>query len=90
MENTFVYSKDNANLGDTVQFQRKKHVINGVVTTLRENTVIVKMDRDVAKKLDLPDDQTVVSHKNYAVIERAEIGTQPVFVYDGWNSALKA
>ncbi|MGG3912282.1 DUF2187 family protein [Rossellomorea vietnamensis] len=90
MENTFVYSKENANLGDTIQFKRKKHVINGVVTTLRENTVIVKMDREIAKKLDLPDDQTVVAHKNYVVTERAENDKQPVFVYDGWNSALKA
>ncbi|KQU57160.1 DUF2187 domain-containing protein [Rossellomorea marisflavi] len=90
MDNTFVYSKEYANLGDIIEFKRKKHVLQGVVTTLRENTVIVRMDKESAVKLDLPDDQTVVAHKNYAIIERAENGTNPVFVYDGWNSALKA
>ncbi|MCA1057052.1 YkvS family protein [Rossellomorea aquimaris] len=90
MNNNFLYSKDYANLGDTIEFKRKKQIINGVVTSLRENTVIVKMDKDVAKLLDLPDDQTVVAHKNYVIIERAENEGQPVFVYDGWNSALKA
>jgi hypothetical protein len=42
------------------------------------------------KKLELPDNQTVVGHKNYVIVERAENEEQPVFVYDGWNSALKA
>ncbi|WP_064091655.1 DUF2187 family protein [Rossellomorea aquimaris] len=90
MDNTFLYSKDYANLGDTIEFKRKKHVVSGVVTSLRENTVIVKVKQDIVTLLDLPDDQTVVAHKNYVVIERAENDSQPVFVYDGWNSALKA
>ncbi len=90
MDNNFLYLKDNANLGDTIEFKRKKHVVSGIVTSLRENTVIVKVEQDTVKKLDLPDNQTVVAHKNYAVIERAENESQPVFVYDGWNSALKA
>ncbi|WP_175986427.1 DUF2187 family protein [Bacillus sp. Marseille-Q1617] len=90
MNNNFVYSKDYANLGDTIEFKRKKQIVNGVVTSLRENTVIVKVNNDAAKKLDLPDNQTVVAHKNYIIVERAENDTQPVFVYDGWNSALKA
>lgn len=90
MNNNFVYSKNYANLGDKIEFKRKKHIVNGVVTTLRENTVIIKVDYETAKKLDLPDNQTVVAHKNYVIVERAENDKQPVFVYDGWNSALKA
>ncbi|MEL3972917.1 DUF2187 family protein [Rossellomorea oryzaecorticis] len=90
MNNNFLYSKDYANLGDTIQFKRKKHIVNGVVTSLRENTVIVKVKDEVVKKLELPDNQTVVGHKNYVIVERAENEEQPVFVYDGWNSALKA
>jgi uncharacterized protein YkvS len=90
MNNNFVYSKNNANLGDKIEFKRRNHIVNGVVTSLRENTVIVSVEKDVAKKLDLPDHQTVVAHKNYVIVERASNETQPVFVYDGWNSALKA
>jgi uncharacterized protein YkvS len=90
MDNNFLYSKNNANLGDKIEFKRKKHIVNGVVTSLRENTVIVSLENDDAKKLELPDHQTVVSHKNYVIVGRAGAETQPVFVYDGWNSALKA
>ncbi|MGR3766549.1 DUF2187 family protein [Rossellomorea sp. NS-SX7] len=90
MNTNFLYSKNNANLGDKIEFKRKKQIVNGVVTALRENTVIVKVKNDAAKKLDLPDNQTVVAHKNYVIVERAVNETQPVFVYDGWNSALKA
>ncbi|NQD67588.1 DUF2187 family protein [Bacillus haikouensis] len=90
MNNNFLYSKNNANLGDKIEFKRKKHIVNGVVTSLRENTVIVSVENNDAKKLDLPDHQTVVSHKNYVIVERADTEKHPVFVYDGWNSALKA
>lgn len=52
---------------DQIQFVRKGQLVTGVVENIRENTVIVSVDRNTQRTLDLPNMYTVVNHKNYSI-----------------------
>ncbi|MEI2357868.1 DUF2187 family protein [Mesobacillus zeae] len=53
--------------GDTIEFQRKKQVFEGLVEIERENSVIVSIKKEAAAELDYETNRTVVKHGNYTV-----------------------
>lgn len=55
-------------IGTLIVFHRKNKEIEGVVDMIRENSVIVKVDSDVQKYLEIENELTVVNHKNYRVL----------------------
>lgn len=55
-------------IGSLILFNRKNKEIEGVVHTIRENSVIVQVDIEVQKYLEIENDLTVVNHKNYRVM----------------------
>lgn len=57
-----------AKIGDYVKFSRKNIEITGVVTKVRDKTVIVQISKEIAKKLDLYTELTVVRHNHYAIV----------------------
>ncbi len=55
----------NAKAGDIVTFMRNGMNFIGTVIVTNENTVIVDLNEDDAKKLLLPNNRTVIRHSNY-------------------------
>lgn len=56
-------------IGDTIQFERKGFVLQGKVSKVRDNSVIVDIDKKAQLALDLANAKTVVNHKNYTIID---------------------
>ncbi|WP_273126965.1 DUF2187 family protein [Metabacillus sp. HB246100] len=54
----------NANIGDVISFKREGKTIEGVVTGIRENSVMV--DYGMSKEKNEPL-KTIVNHKNYKI-----------------------
>ena len=54
----------NANVGDKISFKREGNTFEGIVTGLRENSVMVQYG--VSKEKDEPL-ITIVNHKNYKI-----------------------
>lgn len=55
--------------GDNVFFKRSQQSIIGEVITVKNESVIVKISDSDAEKLNIETPLTVVSHKNYEVME---------------------
>lgn len=55
--------------GDNVFFKRSQQSIIGEVITVKDESVIVKISESDAIKLNIETPLTVVSHKNYKVID---------------------
>ncbi|MCM3443288.1 MULTISPECIES: DUF2187 family protein [Metabacillus] len=84
------YSKKNALIGDTVQFERKTMTFSCKVIALRENSVIVELSELDAKRLEVESTRTVVNHKNYKIKKRNSIPAAPTFSYvDSYWSVSK-
>lgn len=60
--------------GYAIQFIRNELTISGVVDEVRDNTVIVQLDAQTQRVLDLSTNQTVVNHKNYQIISAILVG----------------
>jgi uncharacterized protein YkvS len=56
----------NAQIGDKISFKREGDSLEGVVTGIRENSVMVQYG--VSKEKDEPL-ITIVNHKNYKIIK---------------------
>lgn len=55
--------------GDKVKFTRMGMTMIGIVQQVREASVIVRLDDEDAKSLRLETPLTVISHKNYEIID---------------------
>lgn len=60
--------KSHAFIGEKVLFQRKSHMIKGVVIAYREHSVIAEISQADAKLIDIKNTITVVNHKNYELV----------------------
>lgn len=67
--NELTTSKGQALAGSKINFTRKGELLEGVVTEIREATVIIRVTEDVKKFLGLDNDLTVVNHANYKVLK---------------------
>jgi uncharacterized protein YkvS len=59
-----------AECGDKVRFVRNGKIIVGEVTIVRNESVIVNVSKNDALKLNIETPITVVSHKNYQIIDQ--------------------
>jgi uncharacterized protein YkvS len=59
-----------ANEGDKVLFERSGLVIVGEVVKVREESVIVSISKNDAEGINVETPLTVVSHKNYQLINQ--------------------
>lgn len=57
-----------ANIGEEVVFVRKSIEVTGKVEKHLENSVIVQISNSDAKELGYESQLTVVSHKNYQIV----------------------
>ncbi|GGA64245.1 DUF2187 family protein [Ornithinibacillus halotolerans] len=57
-----------ANVGDLVLFDRRNNQYEGKVFQVRENSVLVELDKDAAKVLGYEMPNTVVRHGKYSII----------------------
>lgn len=57
-------------VGDKIKFKRMGLSFIGEVSLIREESVIVKLKSSDAETLKLDTPYTVVSHKNYVILER--------------------
>ncbi|MRX73094.1 DUF2187 domain-containing protein [Bacillus lacus] len=63
-----------ANIGDIIGFTRKDMHLEGVVTHIRENSVIVKLASCYDfRDLNIDNEFTVVGHSKYEVVQSAKI-----------------
>ncbi|MET3575491.1 uncharacterized protein YkvS [Bhargavaea ullalensis] len=53
--------------GELVSFVRNDHEVFGTIVKILENSVIVKISDEDAKRIGAASDLTVVSHKHYNV-----------------------
>lgn len=58
-----------ASIGDTIRFLRQDTYYVGVVFKVQENSVLVDMPEYSQYHLDYSTTNTVVAHKNYAVLK---------------------
>lgn len=61
-------NKSKIKLGNSIKFYRKDTFLVGDVVQIRENTVMIEVCETVEKILNIPNNLTVVSHKNYEII----------------------
>ncbi|RTR26560.1 DUF2187 domain-containing protein [Robertmurraya yapensis] len=59
-----------AKIGDTIQFSRKGITVEGNVTMIRENSVLVEISLDSSKELNLENTRTIVNHSKYKVLSK--------------------
>ncbi|MFP7473362.1 DUF2187 family protein [Niallia taxi] len=57
-----------ASIGNHILFKRNGHNILGYVVIVRQNSVVVKIRRDIAERLKYKNEFTVVNHNNYEII----------------------
>lgn len=69
MENTkkALSSKKKAKIGDIILFNRKNSNFEGKVFIVRDNSVLVEISKESAKKLGYEMPNTVVRHGNYII-----------------------
>ncbi|WP_050614175.1 DUF2187 family protein [Bacillus testis] len=72
-ETTYKHSM-NINIGDIITFERKGLSISGKVTRLRENSVMVEIDLEIAKELDYPNNYTVVNYRHIQSVQDWKAG----------------
>lgn len=57
-----------AGLGQKIRFKRNNMVITGIVSLVKDNSVIVDISNEDAKKLEYSTNKTVVNHSNYEIV----------------------
>ncbi len=57
-----------AEVGNHILFKREDLHVLGYVVIVRENSVVVKINSDIAIKLKYENNLTIVNHRNYEVI----------------------
>ena len=55
-------------IDEKISFKRNDHEVQGTIFKILEQSVIVEISTEDAKKINVPSNLTVVSHKNYTVI----------------------
>ncbi|MEG0470548.1 DUF2187 family protein [Psychrobacillus sp.] len=55
-------------IDEKISFTRNSHEVQGTIFKILEQSVIVEISSDDAKKINSPSNLTVVSHKNYTVL----------------------
>ncbi|WP_409291604.1 DUF2187 family protein [Peribacillus sp. SCS-37] len=63
-----------AKKGDPISFKRKDIHCEGIVTQVRENSVLVEINDVLAKQLQYESNLTVVNHRHYVVASSAGAG----------------
>lgn len=58
----------NTKIGNKIEFERRGRKLEGLVTNVRENTVIVELSKEGIDFLELENEFTVVNHSNYKII----------------------
>ncbi|GKU85115.1 MULTISPECIES: DUF2187 family protein [Niallia] len=59
-----------ASIGQFVHFKRASYDVLGYVTIFLENSVIVKIDSDIAEKLHYETNLTLVNNNKYKIIDK--------------------
>ncbi|PIJ95598.1 DUF2187 family protein [Lysinibacillus sphaericus] len=59
--------------GDIVAFTRSNFSCEGVVITVRSETVMVELQFEYAEMLGLTNNLTVVNHKNYRILRKSSL-----------------
>lgn len=57
-----------ASIGNQIIFKREGLNVLGYVVIVRENSVVVKINSDIAMKLKYENNLTIVNHSNYEII----------------------
>ncbi len=65
-----MFMSTKAKIGDTIQFSRKGITVEGNVTMIRENSVLVEISLDSSKELNLENTRTIVNHSKYKVLSK--------------------
>jgi uncharacterized protein YkvS len=55
-------------IDEKISFIRNDHEVQGTIFKILEQSVIVEISTEDAKKINVPSNLTVVSHKNYTVL----------------------
>ncbi|MFF2754119.1 DUF2187 family protein [Psychrobacillus sp. NPDC058041] len=55
-------------IDEKISFTRNDHEVHGTIFKILEQSVIVEISTEDAKKINVPSNLTVVSHKNYTVL----------------------
>lgn len=55
-------------IDEKISFTRNDHEVKGTIFKILEQSVIVEISTEDAKKINVPSNLTVVSHKNYTVL----------------------
>ncbi|MEI4771697.1 DUF2187 family protein [Psychrobacillus sp. FJAT-51614] len=55
-------------IDEKISFTRNDHEVQGTIFKILEQSVIVEISTEDAKKINVPSNLTVVSHKNYTVL----------------------
>ena len=55
-------------IDEKISFTRDNHEVQGTIFKILEQSVIVEISTEDAKKINVPSNLTVVSHKHYTVI----------------------
>ena len=55
-------------IDEKISFTRNNHEVQGTIFKILEQSVIVEISTEDAKKINVPSNLTVVSHKHYKVI----------------------
>lgn len=63
--------RQRARVGDVIEFERKRRIIEGTVKKIRENTVVVRIPEKDRYELGYLTDLTVVNHSRYRVKHRS-------------------
>ena len=58
-----------AEVGDTIEFKRESIYAKGQVIQVNENSVIVEVKENLVSVLAIPNNRTVVNHKNYSILK---------------------
>ena len=55
-------------IDEKISFTRNDHEVQGTIFKILEQSVIVEISTEDAKKINVPSNLTVVSHKNYTIV----------------------
>jgi len=55
-------------IDEKISFTRNNHEVQGTIFKILEQSVIVEISTEDAKKINVPSNLTVVSHKHYTVL----------------------
>lgn len=63
-----IINEEPIEIGNTVTFERRGRILEGLIILIRENSVIVELKQEAIEFLGLENDRTVVRHNNYKVV----------------------